>query len=138
MLKFLHDILSFEGSRDTSRASFFCGSSLGAQYKISKIKFAISMMVGSVRCIKHNYPDHRDKSERQKRRQRHRLLPIVGLWTEARPSSPPSLSRSRVFNRSGSCASRIRLSTNEIADLNSSGNLAKFVAICRTSSRGLF
>ena len=71
MLKFLHDILSFEGSRDTSRASFFCGSSLGAQYKISKIKFAISMMVGSVRCIKHNYPDHRDKSERQKRGQRH-------------------------------------------------------------------
>ena len=81
MLKFLHDILSFEGSRDTSRASFFCGSSLGAQYKISKIKFAISMMVGSVRCIKHNYPDHRDQSERQKRGQRPKLLPGVGIYS---------------------------------------------------------
>src|SRR6516225_11744501 len=83
MLKFPHDILSFEGSRDTSRASFFCGSSLGAQYKISKIKFAISMMVGSVRCIKHHYPDHRDKSERQKRGQRHKLLPVGGLCSTA-------------------------------------------------------
>jgi len=31
---------------------------------------------GSVRCIKHNYPDHRDKSEGHKRGQRHELLPI--------------------------------------------------------------
>jgi hypothetical protein len=70
---------------------------------------------GSVHCIKHNYPDHRDKSERKKRGQRHRLLPVVGLWTEARSRSPPSLSRSRVFNRFGSFANRIRLSANEVA-----------------------
>jgi hypothetical protein len=29
----------------------------------------------SVRYIKHNYPDQRDKSERHKRRQGHSLLP---------------------------------------------------------------
>jgi hypothetical protein len=50
----------------------------------------------SVHCIKHNYPhhrypDHRDKRERQKRGERHKLLPLVGLWTEARSRSPPSL-----------------------------------------------
>jgi hypothetical protein len=42
---------------------------------------------GSVRCIKHNNPDHRDKSEAHKRGQRHELLPVIGLWTE-----PPNLS----------------------------------------------
>jgi hypothetical protein len=42
---------------------------------------------GSVRCVKHNYPDQRDKSEGHKRGQRHELLPVVGLWTE-----PPNLS----------------------------------------------
>jgi hypothetical protein len=31
---------------------------------------------GSVRCIKHNNPDHRDKSEAHKRGQRHELLPV--------------------------------------------------------------
>jgi hypothetical protein len=41
----------------------------------------------SVRCIKHNYPDHHDKSERHKRGQRYELLPVIGLWAE-----PPNLS----------------------------------------------
>jgi hypothetical protein len=36
---------------------------------------------GSVRCVKHNNPDQRDKSEGHKRGQRHELLPVVGLWT---------------------------------------------------------
>ena len=67
-------------------------------------RVALRSSSGSVRYIKHNYPDQRDKSERQKRGQRHKLLPAVGLWTEARSRSPPSLSRSRVFNRSGSFA----------------------------------
>jgi hypothetical protein len=36
---------NFEGSRDTSRASFFCGQICeGTQYKISKIKLSISMI----------------------------------------------------------------------------------------------
>ena len=36
---------------------------------------ALRSSSGSVRCIKHNYPDHHDKSEGQKRGQRHKLLP---------------------------------------------------------------
>jgi len=34
----------------------------------------------SVQRITRNYPDHREKSERQKRGQWHELLPVVGLW----------------------------------------------------------
>jgi hypothetical protein len=40
---------------------------------------ALRSSSGSVRCIKHNYSDDRDKSERQKRGQRHKLLSVVGL-----------------------------------------------------------
>jgi hypothetical protein len=43
---------------------------------------ALRSSSGSVRCIKHNNPDHRDKSEGHKRGQRHELLPVAGLWTE--------------------------------------------------------
>jgi hypothetical protein len=47
MSEFLHDIPNFEGSRDPSRAFFSCAiaSSQDNQYKISKIKLAISTMV---------------------------------------------------------------------------------------------
>src|SRR5215469_1713474 len=48
---------------------------------------ALRSSSGSVHCTKHNYPDHRDKSERHKRGPRHELLPVVGLWTK-----PPNLS----------------------------------------------
>jgi len=44
---------------------------------------ALRSSSGSVRCIKHHYPDHRDKSERQKRGQRHKLLPVGGLCSTA-------------------------------------------------------
>ena len=47
------------------------------------VRIALRSSSGSVRCIKHDYPDHHDKSERQKRGQRHELLPAVGLWTRS-------------------------------------------------------
>src|SRR6516165_8986627 len=41
---------------------------------------ALRSSSGSVHCTKHNYPDHRDKSEWHKRGQRHFCSP-QGLWT---------------------------------------------------------
>jgi len=65
----------------------------------------------TVHGIKRDYPDQRDKSERYESGQRHKLLlPVVGLWTESRSRSQPSLSYSRVLtaydlrNSSGSLA----------------------------------
>ena len=51
-------------------------------YSFANCSVALRSSSGSVRCIKHNYPDHHDKSERQKRGQRHELLPVFELWTE--------------------------------------------------------
>jgi hypothetical protein len=66
----------------------FCCSLLEReQLSLANVRPVLRSSSGSVRCIKHDNPDHRDKSERQKRGQRHELLPIVGLWTE-----PPNLS----------------------------------------------
>ena len=76
---------------------------------------------GSVRYIKHNYPDQRDKSERHKRRQGHSLLPESHYGPKPGPVSPPSLSHSLVL-----CAYDVR---------NGSGSLAMLAAIRRASSR---
>ena len=85
------------------------------------VRIALRSSSGSVRCIKHNYPDQRDKSERYESGQRHKLLlPVVGLWTESRSRSKSSLSYSRVLT-----AYDLR---------NSSGSLAILSAICRASS----
>ena len=79
---------------------------------------------GSVRYIKHNYPDQRDKSERHKRGQGHHLLPESDYGPKPGLVLPPSLSHSLVLD-----AYDLR---------NSSGNLAKFTAIRRASSRARY
>jgi len=56
-------------------------------FSFANCSVALRSSSGSVRCIKHNHPDHRDKSEGHKRGPRHELLPVVRLWTE-----PPNLS----------------------------------------------
>ena len=69
---------------------------------------------GSVRYIKHNYPDQRDKSERHKRGQGNSLLPASYYGPKPGPVSPPLLSHSLVLG-----AYDLR---------NSSGSLAKSAA----------
>jgi hypothetical protein len=68
------------------------------RFSFADCLFAPRSNARSVHCVKHNYPDQRDKSERHKRGQRHKLLlPVVGLWTESPSLSPPSLSHSQVL-----------------------------------------
>jgi hypothetical protein len=76
---------------------------------------------GSVRYIKHNYPDQRDKSERHKGGQGHSLLPESYYGPKPGLVSPPLLSHSLVLD-----AYDLR---------NSSGSLAIFAAIRRAPSR---
>jgi len=45
------------------------------RFSFANCSAALRSSSGSVRCIKHNYPDHHDKSERQKRGQRHKFAP---------------------------------------------------------------
>src|ERR1700745_3773936 len=80
-----------------------------------------SLSSRSVRYIKHNYPDQRDKSERHKRGQGHSLLPESYYGPKPGTASPPLLSHSLVLG-----AYDLR---------NSSGGLTIFAAIRRASSR---
>jgi hypothetical protein len=53
---------------------------------------------GSIRYIKHNYPDQRDESERHKREQGHHLLPESDYGPKLNSVSPTSLSHSLVLH----------------------------------------
>ena len=51
-------------------------------FSFANCSVALRSSSGSVRCIKHNYPDHRDKSEGHKRGPRHELLPIRTVFLD--------------------------------------------------------
>jgi hypothetical protein len=76
---------------------------------------------GSVRYIKHSYPDQRDKSERHERGQGHHWLPKSDYGPKPVSVSPTSLSHSLVLH------------TYDLR--NRSGSLAIFAAIRRAKSK---
>jgi len=94
---------------------------MGFRVKTAVVNSHYRSSSGSVRYIKHNYPDQRDKSERHKRGQGHSLLPESYYEPKPGPVSPPLLSHSLVLG-----AYDLR---------NSSGSLAISAAIRRAWSR---
>src|SRR5262252_8872561 len=65
------------------------------RHSFANCSVALRSSSGSVRCIKHNYPDHRDKSERQKRVDNGiSLLPVVVFAPPIIESTPAYCARS--------------------------------------------
>ena len=77
----------FVSDQNQGRYSAATTTKRAGPFSSANCSVALRSSSGSVRCIKHNYPDHRDKSKGHNRGQRHEPLPVVGLW-----SASPNLS----------------------------------------------